>query len=539
MAPLTRTRRRPAGAVVAVGVAGLLALGLAMVTAAPGGPGAGPPAPVRAAGGDDVSILLGEPSTLDPAAQGDVGSAAYTAQLFETLTAFDPDLTLRPALARSWDVAADGHRVVFHLRQGLTFSDGSPISGDDVVRSWLRVIDPERPSPLASLLDEVRGAEAYRSGRLVDPAGVGIAADRLDVLVDLERPGADLPAIVAAPAFGIVPPGIDEPGALEPDGFVGSGGYVLQDVTAEEITLAANARYWAGEPAIATIHALTTIGGRSPVAAFEDGDVDYTGIGASDAAWLRYDAVLGPQLRVVPSLSLVYLGFDASEPPFDEVRVRQAFGSAVDWRRIVELGAAGGAGPATSLVPPGIPGAPGGDWLPAHGPDAARALLADAGFRAGRGFPEVVFAPLGSPYAEAIAADLERELGVRVSIEQWDDHFGRLHVEPPGMFAVGWVADYPGPNDFLGILLRTGSTNDYGRWSSAEFDAAVDAALSVADPVAAEAAWTDVLEIVRRDVPAVPLAFGSGWALSRDGLLGAGQNGLGLIRMAGLAWDEP
>jgi ABC-type transport system substrate-binding protein len=312
----------------------------------------------------------------------------------------------------------------------------------------------------------------------------------------------------------------------------------LSAITGSEFTLTANPRYWAGEPAIATAHLLTNIAGRVPVAAFEAGDVDFVGISAYDAAWIRYDADLGPQLRVAPSLSLTYLGFDASRPPFDDVEVRQAVGAAVDWQRITSLGAVGINVPADSMVPPGIPGAPDGDWRPAHDPDAARALLASAGYPRGAGFPDVVFGTGFSPYADAIAADLERELGIDVALESYEDHFGRLITNPPGLFTVGWVADYPGPNDFLGVLLRTGSSNDYGRWSSSGFDAAVDTALSTSDATAATSAWRDVLGLVQRDVPVVPLSYGDSWYLSRDGLLGAGQNGLGLLRIAGLAWGS-
>ncbi|MCI0346474.1 MAG: ABC transporter substrate-binding protein, partial [Chloroflexi bacterium] len=407
----------------------------------------------------------------------------------------------------------------------------------DVVRSWLRLLDPERPSPLASLMLDVRGAFEHVSGSNPDPASVGIRAAGDDVIVELERPGSDFPAIVSGPSFAVVAPNIDDADAFEPESFVGSGGYTLESVALDEIVLTANSRYWAGPPAIPTIRLLNDIGGRSPVAAFEAGDVDYIGISAFDAAWIAYDETLGPQLRAVPALSSTYLGFAAAKPPFDDVLVRRAFGAAVDWARIGELGSGLTSQPLTSMVPPGIRGAPAGSWLPEHDPKLARDLLAEAGYPGGAGFPEVTFATLGTPLAGAIAAELERELDVSIRLEGLDDHFGRIAVDPPHLFTVGWIADYPGPNDFLGVLLRTGSSNNYGRWSSAAFDAAVDEALGSADPATIEAGWRRALEIVRDDVPAVPLLTGDGWALSRDGLLGAGQNGLGLLRMAGLAWD--
>jgi ABC-type oligopeptide transport system substrate-binding subunit len=104
------------------------------------------------------------------------------------------------------------------------------------------------------------------------------------------------------------------------------------------------------------------------------------------------------------------------------------------------------------------------------------------------------------------------------------------------MWALAWVADYPGRNDFLGVLLGTGASNNYGHWSSPDFDAAIADAVSTADPTAAGAAYDRAETVVRDQVPVVPVIYGPGWALSRTGLLGAGQNGLGIIRMAGLAW---
>jgi oligopeptide transport system substrate-binding protein len=512
---------------------------LAAVLATGAGPAADPAhRGVEAATRDEVSVLFGTPATLDPALQSDIGSATYTAQLYESLTAFDASLTLRPALARSWDISDDGRQIVFHMRDGLEFSDGSPLGAEDVVGSWLRVIDPRRPSLLSSLFLDVRGAADYLAGATSDPSDVGLRAEGLDVIVDLERPGADFPAIVAGPTFGVVPAAVWRDRAdLDAGASVGSGAYVLDAASRSEYTLVANPSYWAGSPPISTVHLLTEIGGRSPVTAFEDGDVDYVGIGSFDASWIRFDARLGPQLRLVPSLSLSFVGFTTTAPPFDDVRVRQAFGAAVDWRRLVELGASGGDVPADSMVPPGIPGRGEQAWLPGYDPDRARALLAGAGYPGGDGFPDIAFAAGGLPYAEAIVADLRRELGVAVRLEELDGHFDRLHEDAPPMWTLGWVADYPGPNDFLGVLLETGSSNNYGSWSSAAFDAAIGEALATRNPDDALAAFERALEAVRDEVPAIPIAYGDGWALSRDGLLGASENGLGILRLAGLAWQ--
>jgi oligopeptide transport system substrate-binding protein len=205
---------------------------------------------------------------------------------------------------------------------------------------------------------------------------------------------------------------------------------------------------------------------------------------------------------------------------------------------VAELGILTNEVPATSMVPPGVVGRGDRDWLPAHDPDAARKLLADAGYPDGKGFPVISFATGGAGLAEGIAADLNRELGVTVQLEENADHFDRLSTDPPPMWMLGWIADYPGPNDFLGILLGTATSNNYGRWSSADFDAAIGDALAATDGAAARAAFDRAEGIVRDEAPTIPLTYDVGWSLARAGLLGAYDNGLGIIRMAGLAWDR-
>jgi len=484
-----------------------------------------------------VRIFIGAADSLDPAAQGDIGSAAISAQLFESLTAIDATLQTRPALAESWEFRDGGRTVVFHLRSGLTFSDGSPLTAADVVRSWFRVIDPAHPSPLVSLMGDVDGALAYAHRQTPDAASVGLAAQGNDVVVRLNRPASDFPTIIASPTFAIVPPGIDRtPSTLEPGyGFVGSGGYVISKDGATT-TLSANSDYWAGPPAVTTVELIHDIAGRSPVAAFEAGDVDLTDVSPFDATWLGYDAELGPQLRRTDGLSVQYYGFDTSRRPFSDVRVRQAFARAVDWRRLVALSSTGTASPASGMVPPGIPGRSDEDFLPPLDPDGARALLAQAGYPGGRDFPAVILLG-GGAETRAFAAEVRQALGVTIDVEvQGDGFFDRLPHDPPQIFSMGWVADYPGPNDFLGILLGTDSSNNYGRWSSPTFDRAISDALAAADPAVARAAFDRAESVVRDEVPAIPLTYDVEWSLARSGLLGGYSNGMGIIRMAGLAW---
>jgi ABC-type oligopeptide transport system substrate-binding subunit len=491
--------------------------------------------------GADVVILGGQTAAWDPARIGDAASAETLAQVWEGLTAFDAQAHVQPALAQSWDLADGGRKLTFQLRPGITFSDGSPITADDVVRSWLRVIDPATPSPLSGLLGDVVNARDYMAGKAT-ASEVGIKADGGSVVVTFERPASWFPAAAASPTLAIVPAGLPASASTPvlPDGLVVSGAYLPSAQTDTSLTLRANPRYWAGAPAIGTIALTTDLGGRSPVEVFQAGDIDFTPLSSSDASWIRYDRELGPQLRRAEDFSVTYYGFDTTTKPFSDPLVRQAFAAAVDWHRLVTLDDDTTV-PATSLVPAGIAGRGSQDFSPVHDPDKARTLLAQAGYPGGAGFPTVALVTSGTPYDQAVVDELKRTLGVNVELQEmpFDDYSARLDTHPPQMWALDWIADYPHPQDFLGLLLGSGSPSNVGHWSDPAFDAALAAAAATDDPAAQEAAYTTAQRIVQDQAPVIPLRYGESWDLARAGLLGAGRSGVGIVRYAGLAWDKP
>jgi ABC-type transport system substrate-binding protein len=187
-----------------------------------------------------------------------------------------------------------------------------------------------------------------------------------------------------------------------------------------------------------------------------------------------------------------------------------------------------------------MPGAPAGDFMPPYDPAAARQLLADAGYPGGRGLAPVSFIGNGGGYDEAIVTMLRENLGVTIDYATMD--FGtyqeRLATDPPQLWSLSWVADYPGPNDFLGVLLETGSTANQGGWSNSDFDTAIAGATGAADPAEATAGYRRALDIVRDEVPVVPVSYGTSYSLVRDGLLGFSTTGTGILRLAGLKWGD-
>lgn len=490
--------------------------------------------------GADVVVSGGAPLSWDPAAIADGTSAQVLAQLYEGLTALDAESRLQPALARDWRVEADGMRMVFELREGLTFSDGSELDAEDVRRSWLRVIDPGSPSPLASLLDDVAGATAYARGE-VDAEAVGLRADGRTLTVEFEHPAAYFPAMASSPTLAVVPPGVEAQarGPREGRTFISSGAYVPLEQELGKVLLERNERYWAGPAPTARIAIITDDGGRSAVDVFEDEATDWTRVFPSDASWMRYDRYLGPQLRQTDEMSVALLGFDTTEPPFDDPGVRRALAMAVDWRGLAALDGDDGAAP-TSVVPPGVTARGEGDYLLPYDPDGARAELAAAGFPDGSGFPTVTLMTYGAGPSEAIAASLGRELGldVRVELRGFEEHGSLLEADTPDMWTLAWSADYPHAHAFLGLLLESGSTANVSGWSDADFDALLQAAAATGDPAEQARLYGEAQAIVREEAPVIPLDYGATWWLSREDLRGGRVSGVGLMRYADLAWAD-
>lgn len=491
--------------------------------------------PTVGQGGVDVRIAGGQPLTWDPARAGDSGSASVIAQVFEGLTTFDLNNKVQPALADSWQTSEDGRQITFHLRPGITFSDGSPITSQDVVDSWLRLIDPAQPSPLFSLLGDVSGALDYVSGR-GDRSAVGLRAGGDSVLVDLRGPAIFFLPVTGSPSLAVIPRSMDarlHP-ALPADAVV-SGAYLPSTTGEGTIRLTGNSNYWAGTPPLDVVELVSDLGG-NPVGAFEGGGVDLVPVSSFDASWIKYDRDLGPQLRQDSDFNLTYYGFNTTVEPFDDPNVRLAFAKAVDWNRIVTLG---GGQPATSMVPVGIPGRGDADHRPTYDVGAARDLLATAGFPGGEGIPPVTLMTYGAGGEPTVAAELEANLGVQVNIEVIDfPDFDVRQASPgaPGMWTLAWSADYPHPHDFLGLLLESGSSNNSGDWSNAQYDALIEQAAASDDTDEQARIYAQAQDILAQEVPVVPFSYGESWWLAREGLLGADTTGVGIVRIAGLDW---
>ncbi len=506
---------------------GLVALAIAILPSLP--------APRLGAAGPDLRYLGGEVKTLDPAFIGDAADVQLLLQLYAGLTRLDDEGEPYPSLAESWTVSDDGRTYRFEMREGLTFSDGTPLTADDVRRSWQRNLDPATGSTAPDVLSVIEGAPQRLAGGSEDE--VAITADGLSLEVTLRHPAAYFAAVTATPTAFVVPPDADASADWQSVGsFVGSGPYVATRMDGDTLVLEANERYVAGAPPIAIVEWLTDLDGDVP-SAFANDEVDLGGIGSFDASWIAYDGDLGPALHPAAALGVQYFGFDTTRPPFDDVRVRRAFALALDRPRLVELADGSASLPASSVVPPAL-------WPEGmeddHEHDAAEAarLLDDAGYADRERLGVITVNGAGLDVAPAVATWRD-VLGVRITVEgmEFRDYLNALESNPPHVFTINWIADYPSPHALYSLLLLPDAASNYGRWTDETFVQLLEAASSADDEAEQAAAYRGLDSHVDAEAPVIPWSYATSWWLVRPGLRGLGNLTTGLLDLGRVSWD--
>lgn len=512
---------------------GILAVVIALVVALNGALPSRLPA---GAAGPELRYLGGELNTLDPAYIADATDVQLLLQLYAGLTRLDENGEPYASLAESWSVSDDGRTYTFTLREGLTFSDGTPLRARDVRRSWLRILDPATGTTAPDVLSLIVGAPERLAGGPEEAVGIR-APDDHTLVVELRHPAAYFTAITATPTTFVVPPHADaSPDWQSVDGFVGSGPYVVDRIEGDTLVLAANQRYVAGPPLIAEVRWVMDFQGDAATAYAND-ELDLVGIPAFDASWIAFDPELGRALHQAAALNVQYFGFDVTRPPFDDARVRRAFALALDRPRLVELAEGSGSTPASSLVPPALWPEGLEDDHP-YDPDEARRLLDEAGYedRSDLGVITVNNGGLGVGPAVAVWRE---ELGVEVAVEgmEFRDYLRALEEDVPQIFTINWIADYPSPYALYSLLLLPGAASNYGGWTDEEFVELLEAASAAETDAEQAAAYRAVDARVDEQVPVIPWSYATSWWLVRPGLRGLGNLTVGIMDFGRVSWD--
>lgn len=452
-------------------------------------------APAETASDEPVRFVIAnsaEPESLDPSQIQGVPEHRIYEALFEGLVTIDPETADGiPGVAESWDISEDGLTYTFHLREDAVWSDGVPITAQDVVYSWTRELDPATGSPYAWFPAMfIAGASEFNSGEAGPEALQIRAIDDKTFEMTLIGP---LPYVIGALShysFAIVPQhAIEEYGTdwTKPENFVGNGPYVLAEHTPQDrIVCVKNETYWDAE----NVHLDEVVFLASDDVAtnynmYLSGQVDWnTGIDLN-----RFDEIqMRSDYQVAPQLSTYYYTINVTEPPLDDVRVRKAISYAIDREQLVEEVTRAGQIACWGIVPDmagyeALQEEERGGVL--YDPEYAQQLLAEAGYPNGVGFPTISVLyntdDAHRQIAEFIQQQLKENLNINVVLEnqEWATYLANRNSGNFQIARAGWVGDYQDPNTFLDMFI-TGAGMNGGKYSNAEYDALIQQAATMA-----------------------------------------------------------
>ncbi len=461
---------------------------------------------------------FGEPESLQPNQSGVSSEWTILRDLFEGLTAFGPDAAVIPGVAESWSVTPNGLQYRFRLRAQLRWSDGAALTADDFVYGFRRTLTPAIAAARATRLFAIRNAQAIHAGKLT-PEQLGVSApDARTLVIDLEHPLPSLPILMAGEEGYPLPKHVID---VHPKDWtragvmVSNGAYALAERRPRGLIRLIRNRYFhdAGHVTLDEVIYLPSDDTLSLVNRFRAGELDvngWPGFPAARQSALRQE--LGAALHVSPLTSVRYLRFNTVRPPFDDPRIRAALSLAVDRELLMRRVMTGGERVSMRVVPVGIPD----DQPPltnelAIGDSAARlgrarALLAASGGLGKLGRPLRLRAPAGNGEELCLAViAMWHQLGVNAVLDQ-SEIKSMITDLRKGDFDVALTGaqDVPAFEAYL-ERFRSDSTNNTGRFSNSEFEAALTRAETLADPKQRAAALARAEALLLRDHPVVPL----------------------------------
>ena len=472
-------------------------------------------------GGSAVVSFQNDVSTLDPQIGYDWQNWSIIKSLFDGLMDYVPGTTeLTPHLAESYEVSDDGLTYTFHLRQGVKFHNGREMVADDVLYTFERVLDPETQSPGQGFYLTIAGAQEFIDGAADSVAGIEVVDD-YTIRLTTSEPDASFLHKLGLNFAHVVPQEAVEAAAgdfgHQP---VGTGGFMLEEwLLGQHIKLVRNPDYF--EPGVPYLDALTFEIGVDPNVAFlrlQRGEVDILGDGIPSARYTEVlaDPVLSELVATGEQMQTGYVTINVEMEPFTDVRVRQALNMAVNKDRIVRI-VNNRAVPANQILPPLIESYASDYQGYAYDVEAAKALLAEAGYP--NGFDTVLYAYNVAPndhIAQAIQADLA-EIGVNAELRTQAQSTvieaggaGQAPLLWSGGMA--WIADYPDPNNFYWPILGCAS-NIPGGWNWARYcDEDLEARAAHADTLARAdqhdervQEWRDIFVEIMEDAPWIPV----------------------------------
>jgi len=419
-----------------------------------------------------LQLAMFEPGSVDPQCTDDDYAIALNVfdRLVELRTNPDGTCDLVPSLAESWEVSDDGYVYTFHLREGVTFSNGEPLTASDVEFTFTRLLTyPE--SCNQNVVSGIFGAEALASGRLSVLAGFHRHNDR-EFAVTLSKPYAAFLQWLATPGASILnEEAVRRAGALfgrTCDSMVGTGPFIFTEWRGgQEMVLRANPNYWGEPPGCDGISIRIVADTESQRLLFERGALDILDLDimGGDAEFFIRGDIYRNALRQRRRVGITYIALNESVKPLDDVRVRKALQLALD-RDALLTAVAGGRGQVENgIFPSGLDGYnPNLAAIP-YDPETARELLREAGFADGFDL-EFTILENAQQYAELakIVASMWEKVGVRVTVTQLSEEsfVSQRRSGKLACYANRWSADCNDPDNFIYTFFGT-AQNSYER----------------------------------------------------------------------------
>jgi oligopeptide transport system substrate-binding protein len=425
-----------------------------------------------------------------------------------------------PGMATRWEVSPDGLTWTFHLRDAV-WSDGVPVTADDFVFSFRRLLAPQTAGEYSSLIYFIRNAEAVNQGKAPKEALGARAVDAHTLELRLEHPAPYLPQVAAHTTMNPVPRHMVErygDAWARPEHYVSNGPFrIVSWALGDHIRAVKNPRFWdADKVCVDRIDYYPTTDTVSAERRVKRGELDINAdIQSNRIAFLR--KTMPGYVRTHTYLGLAYLALNLHLKPFQDLRVRQALAMAVDREFITAKLLRGGQQPAYTFVPPGV-----ADYEPVAKPAwaawsfprrqaEARRLLAEAGY--GPDHPlrfELKHRNSADPMLvmPAIQADW-KAIGVEATLVQNESQiaYAAYRARDFQVADAAWVADYNDPMTFLYLMQSSTGAQNYGDYDNPAFDALVAKADQAADAKHRADLLARAEALMLADAPVIPTFY--------------------------------
>ncbi|WP_145339327.1 MULTISPECIES: peptide ABC transporter substrate-binding protein [Pantoea] len=466
-----------------------------------------------------VRHIKDEPASLDPMKAVGLPEIQVMRDLFEGLTSQDAKGQIVPGVAESWS-SNDNKIWLFTLRKDARWSDGSPVTAQDFVYSWQRLVDPKNSSPFAwfAALSGIENAEAITKGSM-SPEKLGVTAtDATHLKVTLSRPVPWLPAMMANAALFPVPQKVIQAEGdawTAPGKLVGNGAYQLQTrVVNEKIVLVRNKHYWDDKHSVLTQVTFLPINEESSATKrYRAGDIDITESFPKNMFALLKKSLPG-EVYTPDQLGTYYYAFNTQKGPTADVRVRKALSWSIDRRIIAEKVLGTGEKPAWHFTPDVTAGFTSQQsYLQQHSQQElnaqAKALLAAAGYGPAKPLHLTLLYNTSESHqkiAIAVASMWKKTLGAEVTLQnqEWKTYIDSRNSGNFDVIRASWVGDYNEPSTFLSLLTASHSGN-IARFNSAEYDALLAKASTETSVQARNADYNKAEQIIADQAPIAPL----------------------------------